>query len=272
VELRGFEMPPHSRMSLTQQLLVRALIAWFWREPYKRRPIAWGTRLHDEFMLPHFVGRDFRDVIADLNRAGFPLDAEWFAAHFEFRYPALGRVNHAGIEIELRQATEPWYVLGEEAAGGATARYVDSSVERIQVTATGLAGDRFAVTCGGRRVPLHPTGVQGEFVGGVRFRAWQPPSCLHPTIPVHAPLIFDLLDTWTGRSAGGCAYHVTHPGGLSYETFPVNANEAEARRGGRFQSFGHTPGAIRVPPVEVNPDFPLTLDLRRSPQTRPDGW
>ncbi len=268
LELRGFEMPPHARMSLTQQLLVRTLIAWFWKQPYTHFPIAWGTQLHDRFMLPYFAGRDFNDVLDDLKRAGYPLEADWFAPHFEFRYPVLGRAHHAGVTFEIRQATEPWYVLGEEGAAGAMARYVDSSVERVQVKVEGLTSSQYIVTCNGRRLPLQFTGRQGEYVAGVRYRAWQPPSCLHPTIPVHAPLIFDLLDTWAGRSVGGCSYHVVHPGGRSHETFPVNANEAEARRASRFFAFGHTPGPMRIPAAEEDPDFPLTLDLRRPPPHR----
>jgi uncharacterized protein (DUF2126 family) len=262
LEMRAFEMPPHARMSLAQQLLVRALLAWFWRQPFGDKPIRWGTRLHDWFLLPYAVERDFRRVVENLQRAGYAIESDWFAPFFEFRFPVYGTVCYEGVEIELRQAIEPWYVLGEEPGAGGTTRFVDSSVERLQVHVKGLIPERYTVTCNGRRLPLQATGTHGEFVSGVRYRAWQPPHCLHPTIPVHAPLVFDLVDLAACRSMGGCTYHVAHPGGRSYETFAVNSNEAEARRRARFFAFGHTPGPMDVPLVEENPEFPTTLDLR----------
>jgi len=264
VEMRAFEMPPHARMSLTQQLLVRALAAWFWREPYLQRPIRWGTRLHDQFLLPYFVERDLGNALDEIRRAGYAIDPAWFAPHVEFRFPVYGRVTYEGIEVELRQAIEPWYVLGEEPGSVGTTRFVDSSVERLQVYVRGLISERYQLTCNGRRLPLRNAAAHGEFVCGVRYRAWQPPRCLHPTIPVHTPLVFDVVDIVAGRSIGGCAYHAAHPGGRSYDTFPVNANEAEAHRVARFFPFGHTPGPVDLPPLEINPEFPTTLDLRNT--------
>jgi uncharacterized protein (DUF2126 family) len=262
VEMRAFEMPPHARMSLAQHLLLRGLVAKFWREPYKNGLVRWGSDIHDRWMLPHFCETDFKDVIADLRNAGYPFEADWFAPHFEFRFPRIGDFTQRDVEVELRTALEPWHVLGEEPEGGGTVRYVDSSLERLQVKARGLISDRFAVTCNGRRVPLHPTGTSVEAVAGVRYRAWQPPECLQPTIAVHTPLAFDLYDTWNKRSLGGCTYHVAHPGGRNYSTFPVNAYEAESRRLARFFTHGHKPGVFEVGSEPLNRDFPFTLDLR----------
>ena len=215
-------------------------------------------------MLPHFCETDFQEVIRDLREAGHAFEFAWFAPHFEFRFPKCGDFATRGIELELRQALEPWHVLGEEGAAGSTVRYVDSSVERLQVHVTGLAPDRYVVTCNGVPVPIRPTGRNGEFVAGVRYRAWQPPECLHPTIGVHTPLVFDLYDTWNQRSLGGCQYHVAHPGGLSHTTFPINAYEAESRRLARFFVHGATQGKFLAPTEAVNKDFPFTLDLRHS--------
>jgi len=262
VEMRAFEMPPHARMSLAQHLVLRGLIAKFWRDPYSHGLVRWGTDIHDRWMLPHFCETDFKEVIHDLRDVGYPFKFDWFAPHFEFRFPRIGDLEQRDIQIELRTALEPWHVLGEEPGGGGTVRYVDSSLERLQVKARGLVGDRFAITCNGHRVPLHPTGTNGEGVAGVRYRAWQPPTCLQPTIPSHAPLRFDLYDVWNQRSLGGCTYHVAHPGGLSPETFPVNSYEAESRRLGRFFRHGHRQGKFTPPPQTANADFPFTLDLR----------
>lgn len=262
VEMRAFEMPPHPQMSLAQHLLLRGLVSKFWKEPYTNNLVRWGTDIHDRWMLPHFCETDFREVVRDLRDAGYPFEFDWFAPHFEFRFPRIGDLEQRDLQVELRTALEPWHVLGEEPGGGGTVRYVDSSLERLQVKARGLAGDRFAITCNGYRVPLHPTGTNGEGVAGVRYRAWQPPGCLQPTIGVHAPLRFDLYDTWNKRSLGGCTYHVAHPGGLSHDKFPVNSYEAEARRLGRFFRHGHQQGKFTPPPEIPNGDFPFTLDLR----------
>jgi uncharacterized protein (DUF2126 family)/transglutaminase-like putative cysteine protease len=262
LELRSFEMPPHAQMSLVQTLLLRSLIAWFWREPYKHDLVRWGTELHDRFMLPHYVREDMKQVTKDLQRAGFAFNLEWLDPFFEFRFPRYGNTLVDGIDLELRFAIEPWHVLGEEMSSTGTARYVDSSVERVQVLVTGFTESRYLITCNGRRVPMRKTGRNGEFVAGVRYRAWQPPSALHPTIAPHTPLVFDVIDTWNGHSVGGCTYFVAHPGGRSYDDFPVNDYAAETRRMTRFWDYGHTPGVIYPPVEEVSAEYPFTLDLR----------
>jgi uncharacterized protein (DUF2126 family) len=263
VECRAFEMPPHARMSAAQVLLMRSAVAAFWERPYERSLVHWGTRVHDDFMLPHFVEQDFRGALEELGSLGFGLDPDWFAPHLAFRFPHIGQVAFRGIELELRHALEPWHVLGEEQSASGTVRYVDSSVERVQARVSGWVDERYVLTANGAGVPLTRTDREGEFVGGVRFKAWNPPSGLHPTIGVHAPLMLDVFDRWSGRSLGGLTYHISHPGGRSYETFPVNANEAEARRRARFFPFGHTPGPMREPVVRRSREHPRTLDLRR---------
>ena len=262
LELRAFEMAPHVRMGLAELLLVRALVSMFWKQPYSGRLVRWGTEIHDRFLLPHFVQHDFFDVLTTLQRSGYAFDEQWFASHMEFRFPKIGAIAAQDVELELRQALEPWHVLGEEASSGNTSRSVDSSLERLQVKVTGLTESRYLVSCNGRKVPLHPTGRAGEMVAGVRYRAWQPPSCLHPTIPVHTPLQFDLIDLWKGESIGGGAYHVMRPDGGFYDQRPIDAAEAERRRNERFQVTGGTAGAAAPQNEERNPSFPMTLDLR----------
>lgn len=287
LELRGFDMPPHKQMSLVQMLLIRALVSKFWKTPYVHNPVHWGTALHDKYLLPHFCYEDMKEITEDLTRAGYPFSFDWLEPFFEFRFPHYGTVQIREMELELRMAIEPWHVLGEEMSNTGTARFVDSSLERIQVKLTGLTNNRYLLLCNGIQVPLKPTGTQGEYVAGVRYRAWQPPSALHPTLGIDAPLVFDLVDTWNNQIVGGCTYHVAHPGGRSYDTFPVNALEAQSRRINRFYDTDFTPGPLEVNPLtnretvftedtsnqwkyveEIpkveNRAFPFTLDLRRT--------
>ncbi|MFP4100183.1 transglutaminase family protein [Coleofasciculus sp.] len=272
LEFRAFAMPPNMRMSLLQMLLIRALVAWFWEHPYTQKLIRWGTMLHDRFLLPYYIGEDLRQVVSELQEAGYPFKWEWFEPFFEFRFPQYGEISREGIELELRHAIEPWHVLGEETGNGGTARYVDSSMERIQVRLRGAMGhspnpdnfsSRYQVTCNGYPVPLKSTGIPGDYVGGVRFRAREYAALLHPSINSHSPLVFDIVDTWTQRSIGGCRYHVNHPNGIVYDKFPVNHREAESRMLERFIPQDHTPGIISIPPLSLSPEYPLTLDLRR---------
>ncbi len=272
LELRGFEMPPHAQMALVQALLVRALVSRFWDEPLRAPLIRHGDNLHGRYLLPHYVIADIAEVAADLRAHGIDFRTSWLDPFFEFRFPRLGTVTVGGMGLELRWAIEPWHVLGEEAAAGGTARYVDSSVERLQVSLTGAAGlGQVWVTCNGYPVPLQPTGVPGLMVAGIRYRAWQPPSSLHPTIPPDSPLVFDVVDAVSGLSLGGATYHVSHPGGRSYDNPPVNAMEAEARRTRRFDAAGHSPGEIdvnqlreRASLLAVDHTAPGLLDLRRA--------
>ncbi len=286
LEFRAFDMPPHKHMSLLQMLLLRGLISMFWRKPYKHKLVRWGTQLHDKFMLSHYVKEDIQQVVNDLNDAGYPFDISWFNAYFEFRFPHYGTVNIQGINLEIRMGIEPWHVLGEEVSSTGTSRFVDSSLEKIQVKLTGLNNARYILLCNGNRVPLKETRTRGEYVCGIRYRAWQPPSALHPTIGVDTPLVFDIVDTWNGRSIGGCTYHVSHPGGRSYDTFPVNSYEAESRRISRFWDYGHTQETLTAQPVAsnvlhfvqsntaakmvdepreiINNEYPYTLDFRQA--------
>lgn len=286
LEFRGFDMPPHYRMSMVQFLLIRSLVMLFWKKPYQRKLVRWGTALHDRFLLPHYCYQDLKEVIRDLREGGYAFDINWFEPFFSFRFPFLGELREGDIQLELRTAIEPWHVLGEEISNSGTARFVDSSLERVQVKISGLTDSRYHLLCNGFRIPLKNAGVQGEYVAGVRYRAWQPPSALHPTIGTDTPLVFDLYDTWTKKSVAACKYHVAHPGGRSYDTFPVNSYEAESRRISRFFDFGHSVNEITPTVVtnqkigrfvtkmnilpeyeatgeEVNPDFPYTMDLRR---------
>ena len=262
-------MPPHPQMALLQMLLLRALVAQFWEHPYRSSLKRWGTELHDRFMLRHFVWEDLKRVVDDLQQAGFGFDLAWFEPFLEFRFPRVGSLLAEGMQLDLHMALEPWHVLGEESSGQGTSRYVDSSVERIQVSLRGLDSDRYAVCCNGRRLPLRAVGPE-HVIAGVRYKAWEPWSALHPTIGRHTPLVFDIVDIANRRSIAGCTYHVSHPGGRNYETYPVNANEAEARRNARFFTSGASQGEFDLPPVEFHPEQAWSLDLRRRRSGRGD--
>jgi uncharacterized protein (DUF2126 family)/transglutaminase-like putative cysteine protease len=285
LEFRAFDMPPHQHMSLLQMLLLRGLIAAFWKKPYKHNLVRWGTQLHDKFLLPHYVKEDIKEVVAYLNGAGYPFQFEWFDAFFEFRFPHHGTIQLYGMQMELRSGIEPWHVLGEEMSSSGTARFVDSSLEKLQVHVKNFNAERYVVMCNGNAVPLRETDIKGEYVCGIRYRAWQPPSALHPTIGIDTPLTIDIVDTWNSRSIGGCTYHVAHPGGRNYDTFPINAYEAESRRISRFWDNGFTQGTIQPRPLMtvtehyitedrlpyqvdvqepvINHEYPCTIDMRK---------
>jgi uncharacterized protein (DUF2126 family) len=280
VELRAMEMPPHPEMAMVQALLVRSLLVRFWEDPYQAKTVPWGEELHDRFLLPWYARLDAHEVVDDLQRHDVEFEPDWLEPFFEFRFPIIGSVDRDDVRLELRNAIEPWHVLGEETVGTGTARYVDSAVERVQVLVEGFNPERHLVTCNGVPVPLQPTSTTGVGVAGVRYKAWAPVSSLHPTVGVQAPLTFDLIDTWNERSLGGCTYHVSHPGGLAYDRFPINAAEAETRRMSRFQEIGHTPGMVDVSRLEAKlaamsaRSNRRTLDLRAHPEadSRAQGW
>lgn len=265
LELRGFDMPPHKEMALMQALLVRTLVACFWKKPYEHKLVRWGTQLHDKFLLEHFVREDIRDIVEFLNNEGYAFRADWFDPFFEFRFPLYGMTTIQNFHLELRGAIEPWNVLGEESSSSGTSRYVDSSLERVQVKVSHFTPERFALTCNGVKVPLAPTGVEGEFVAGVRYKAWQPHSALHPTIGVDTPLVFDVVDTWNQHSIGAMTYHVSHAGGRTYDTFPVNSLEAESRRINRFWDFNHSQGDVEyISSASVQQSIAKSGDTQRS--------
>ncbi|AOP33606.1 IMP dehydrogenase [Leptospira tipperaryensis] len=269
VEFRAFEMPPHYKMSVVQQMFVLSLLCRFWEKPYKHPPIRRGTELHDKYLLPFYVWEDFKDVLKDLKEHGYPFYEDDFIPFFEFRFPEYGHIQKDTIKIEVRMALEPWDVLGEEANSFGTSRAVDAALERIQVKVEGWIPERYILSCNGYEVPLRATGKNGEAVAGVRFKAWAPVFTLHPNLPITNPLVFDLWDTWSERSIGGCKYFISHPGGRSYDTFPVNSFEAESRRISRFLDQGHTAGATSRPKNLAHPHSPYTLDLRLAPGP---GW
>lgn len=285
LEFRGFDMPPHYRMCMVQFLLIRSLVSAFWDKPYEHKLVRWGTELHDRFLLPHYCQQDLSQVVEYLQNAGYAFDLDWFKPFFSFRFPFLGELQVDDIHVELRVAIEPWHVLGEEMGNMGTARYVDSSLERIQVKISGLTDSRYQLLCNGHRIPLQKTGTHGVYVAGIRYRAWQPPSALHPMLGIDTPLVFDLYDTWTEKNIAACKYHVAHPGGRSYDTFPVNSYEAESRRISRFFDYGHTVNLVEptVPLMNaggrfvtkmyqpssqgpgteiISPEYPHTMDLR----------
>lgn len=269
VELRAFEMPPHPRMVVAQMGLVRALVAALAQAPYDKPLVRWGQELHDRFLLPLWLGRDLGDVLAFLAARGLPLPAQAYQAFLDLRCPLVGRLQAGEVTLEVRNALEPWHVLGEEPGASGTSRYVDSSLERVEVRADGLVPERHALLVNGLQLPLKPTGAAHQLAAGVRFRAWAPPHSLQPHLGIHHPLRFDVVDTWAERSLGACAYHVWHPEGRAFAEAPLTRFEASARRAQRFTQEGPLPWPVRPRPTSALPEAPWTLDLRRLPVDRP---
>lgn len=269
VELRAFEMPPHPRMAAAQVVLVRALVAALAAEPYRHPLVRWGAELHDRFLLPYYMWRDFEDVLAHLAKSGVPLPTEAYRPFVELRCPLVGTLDVDAARVEIRNAIEPWHVLGEEATATGTARYVDSSMERLEIRAYGLDEERYVVAVNGFTLPMRRAAGRDLRVGGVRFRAWCPPHALHPHLGIHHPLRIDVVDTWAKRGVVGGAYHVWHPEGRAFDAPPLTRVEAAARRAQRFTLEGPAPWPLRARPAEPHPEQPYTLDLRRHDSGRP---
>jgi len=273
LEFRSFEMPSHTGLRLLQMLLLRAFVAWFWRHPCTKPLCRWGADLRDRWLLPYYLHQDFQTVLADLQAAGYPLQASWFTAWWERRFPQYGTVSlldNPLRRLELRAALEPWPVIGTMDGGGAS-RPVDNSMERIQVMLTGAVGDRpqrealgdrYAVLCNGHRVPMRSTGTAGDYVGGVRFRARSTQTAPHPALAPHAPLVFQVLDTWQQTFLGGAIYHVQPPSGEPDQTLPESFEEARSRLTERFVPLQRGTFPDTIPPLILHPDTPMTLDLR----------
>ncbi|HEY0189802.1 MAG TPA: transglutaminase family protein [Kofleriaceae bacterium] len=276
VELRAFEMPPHPRMLAAQAILVRGVLAALVAAPYKHKLARWGSELHDRFLLPYFLWRDFEDVLAHLAAHGVALPVEAYRPFVELRCPLAGTIEVGAARVEVRNAIEPWHVLGEEATAAGTARYVDSSVERLELRAIGLDTERYAVAVNQVLVPLRPGAGRDVRVAGVRFRAWCPPHALHPHLGIHHPLHIDVIDSWAQRGVAGAAYHVWHPEGRAFDAPPLTRVEADARRTRRFTLDGPSPFPLRLRKAAPHPEQPYTLDLRRidagTAMPDPEDW
>ncbi len=269
LELRAFEMPPHPRLAVAQMLLANSIVAAMVKEPYDVELCRFGMRLHDRYLLPHFMWSDMEDVLAFLAARGLPIPPEAYRPFVELRCPLVGELQAGDVCLEVRNAIEPWNVLGEEQGASGTSRYVDSSVERVEVKVRHFSPERYQVSVNGLALPLTPTGIAGEHVAGVRFRAWAPPHSLHPHLGIHHPLRFEVVDRWAKRSLGAAGYHVWHPEGRAFDTPPLTRFEAAARRAQRFTLEPASPYPVAPKAIAMHPDAPCTLDLRRHAVDRP---